>query len=116
MPNSGDNLRFEVLVNGAPKAIGGFEGFGGMLSMNVMWSRIDPEAFGDEDGSLLTREQCSEFAKHARLSMFAVKPASNEHFLWSFDELKVGDVVTLRVLPPGEYDQPLCLDVSGEHG
>lgn len=87
MPNSGDNLRFQLLVNGEVRNTSGIE-TEGVLSFTMSWVNVGSQ---ERDGKV-------------RIGMGGA--VGDEHIYWSAEDLEIGHEVTIRVLPPGEFDTP----------
>ena len=95
------SVRFEVLVNGERRCVAGVGEFG-VVSATVDWvarhpayrpSDYSPEAWSGERLSFRVG------GLHAQ--------RGDEHLTWAFGDLAVGDEVLIRVLGPGEHDEPL---------
>ncbi len=105
MPNSGDNIRFQVLVNGVQRATAGLETVG-VLSVIVGWVRRDPAA---APKGLLTSPgfQADDWVGNTiDVSLSGLDSKDGEHIDWFNSTLEVGDEVVVRILPPGEFDPP----------
>jgi hypothetical protein len=104
MPDSGENVRFQVLVNGEVRGTAGLESVG-VLSVILDWVRRDtaaPERARRQPGF---RE--NDWAgDQVHVSLGGLDSAAGEHVEWFVGELRVGDEVVVRVLPPGEFDSP----------
>jgi hypothetical protein len=99
MPHSGTNPRLEILINGKSAHIIGMEDFG-VLSVVVDWIRRDPATKPNDSTA-------AEWERNAvDLHTGGLDSRRNQHVSWHDCQLKVGDEVTVRVLPPGDYDQP----------
>ena len=101
------NIRFQLEVNGQPVCISGIDGFG-VLTAIVDWSKRDPARF---DPVTLPHSSLEIFSREeVRLHFGGLDsndPNQGHHLSWHQTELKVGDVVSLRILGPGPIDEPI---------
>jgi hypothetical protein len=89
MPDSGTNVRFQVLLNGEVVATAGLSSYG-VLSIICDWVRRDLDEVPE-----------------AKRSAPGFNPAArDEHLEWFGSRLNAGDQVTIKILPPGEFDPP----------
>src|SRR5262245_51199216 len=105
MPTSGENIRFQVLINGRVKATAGMES-AGVLSAIIDWVRRDPAAMPDEVRLRHGYREADWIGKRVRFSLSGLDLAAKEHVSWFAGELRPGDEVTVRVLPAGGFDPP----------
>ncbi|HBI44438.1 MAG TPA: hypothetical protein DDY78_16525 [Planctomycetales bacterium] len=105
MPSSGENVRFQLLVNGEVKATAGIESLG-VLSMILSWVRCNPNAAPKDAKSVLKHcaQELDEPDMFVRLG--GLDSAKDRLMTWFVRDIQVGDEVTVRVLPPGEFDSP----------
>lgn len=106
MPDSRDNIRFQVLVNGESRAIGGMTS-NGVLGVILDWVRCDPAAVPPHVRKDPDVREHEWIGKEVHIQFGGLDSATNEHVDWFDDDLKVGDEVVVRVLPPGEFDLPV---------
>jgi hypothetical protein len=99
-------LRFEVFVNGAPVAVMGTNEFG-VLSAIVGWVKRNPAAITDELRSNPKFDEAAFLSETCDLQLGALDSTSDRHASWKGTPLRPGDEVTIKVLPGGEYDDPL---------
>ncbi len=95
-----ENIRFQLEINGKPVCISGVDGFG-VLSAIVTWAKRDPAKF---DPETLPHSSLAEFSRE-ELSIEFGSLANNRHRTWHREELKAGDVVSIRILEPGPVDE-----------
>ncbi len=86
------STRFQILRNGDRIEIAGIEGEG-VLSVNLSYTKLP-----GEDGSYSLQI--------SGLGMFDGSLDRPHHASWPAPELSVGDEITIRLLPPGKFDQP----------
>lgn len=98
-------LRYELLVNGEKISVAGVKEYG-FLTGIVSWVKRSPENITT---ALRAREGFdeTEFLQEAcEVSVTGFDSASQKHFQWAQRALKPGDEVTIRILSPGEFDEP----------
>lgn len=95
-----DNIRFQLEINGKPICISGVDGYG-VLSAIVTWAKRDPTKFSLMK---LPHSSLEEFSREELRIEFGGLD-SNRHRSWHQEELKVGDVVSIRILAPGPIDE-----------
>lgn len=99
MPSSGSNPRFEVFINGKSSHIIGIEEFG-VLAFGIDWVRRHPAEkpaeYTDDDWEL----------NATRIHVGGLDANRKVHVSWFHGDLEIGDEITVRVLPPGDFDQP----------
>ncbi|MEX0717662.1 MAG: hypothetical protein WD066_13800 [Planctomycetaceae bacterium] len=86
------STRFEILKNGKRVCISGIDGVG-VLSVIVDYAKRP-------DG-----EQSHELSIGG-LGMFDGSQNRPQHASWPAPEVQPGDEITIRILPPGEFDEP----------
>jgi hypothetical protein len=101
MPDSGINVRLQILVNGKVRGTAGMESIG-VLSVILDWVRRDPKAASKP--SSISRKEWEGNRVH--VSLGGLDSVAEKHVEWFGADLDVGDEVTVRVLPPGEFDSP----------
>jgi hypothetical protein len=99
MQTQSETIRFEVMKNGESKCVAGIDGFG-VLSVDVHWVLRDP-AYKPNGGTL--REWCKQELKY---HVGGVRSVEDQHVNWAFGDLAPGDEVTIRILGPGDFDEP----------
>jgi hypothetical protein len=104
-------VRFEVLLNGRRVAVIGMEQFG-VVSAIITWVRRNPKNITEKmradpsfDELHFLREQCE-------LELGGLDAATDEHVFWAKEALRPGSEITIRVLPPGEFDIPRRKDTE----
>jgi hypothetical protein len=100
------DIRFQFLINGKPVCTTGVEGFA-VLSASLAYVKRDPERYDEQkqqasDRWSITRE---EWARES-IGICANSLSDHVRNSWFDRELVVGDEVTIRVLGPGEVDDP----------
>lgn len=114
MRESGENVRFQVLMNGQVRATASVEAFG-VLTFLVDWVRRDPARAVAAAGDLPPDLDPDEWVgNRVQVSLSGLDSVSHEHLDWWGDELKPGDEVTVRVVGPGEFDPPARRPSSGD--
>lgn len=105
MPHSGQNIRFQVLVNGEVRGTARLDSFG-VLAFYASWVRRNPTAVPDDARAApdFTDEEWAGDRTQVRLG--GLDSVGRRHLKWFDGELAVGDEVAIRVLPPGELDPP----------
>ena len=98
-------MRFEVAVNGERLCIAGLQGFG-VLGAVLSWVKRNPEGFPETAPSSDFETWSAE-----ELSLDVAGSDSNDarelkSRRWVDKVLKVGDVIEIRILPPGPADSP----------
>ena len=102
--------RFELSINGDVVAVAGLHGFG-VLNGMLTWVRRDPKTVPEEERQLLqARGGC--LAEERQLQLGGLDAIGDMR--WVDQGLCVGDVIEVRVLPPGactpsvRYDRCDC--------
>jgi hypothetical protein len=106
MPNSGENVRFQVLVNGEVKATAGIESLG-VLTMVLSWARCTGHVAPKDAKSVWNRRDQELDEPDMSVRLGGLDTAKDRHMNWFVHDIQVGDEVTVRVLPPGEFDTPI---------
>ena len=100
------NVRFQLEINGEPVCISGVDGFG-VLSAIINWAKRDPTRF---DPVKLPHSSPEIFGREEIRVQFggldSNDPKQWQHLSWHQRDLKVGDVVSVRILEPGRIDKP----------
>ena len=115
MPNSGENVRFQVLVNGKAHGTAGMESIG-VLTLILDWVRRDPAAAPKELRSDPEFTEKEWVGNEIFVRLGGLDSAAKEQVTWFHERLRAGDEVTVRVLPAGEFDpatQKRCASEGG---
>jgi hypothetical protein len=97
-------VRFELLINGKKICVSGIEEYG-VLDAILHWVKRNPKSYNPEKHS--TFEEWIEEELEIRMGgLDSTNPRISKHIEWDKRSLKVGDELTLRILPPGEIDLP----------
>jgi hypothetical protein len=83
-------VRYEVLVNGVRRCIAGSSGPGTLDASVIRWRSA---RFDDSDDA-------------SYLHVGGLRSVEDLHVRWVTEELAEGDEVTIRILGPGEFDEP----------
>ncbi|QDV47660.1 hypothetical protein Enr13x_75710 [Stieleria neptunia] len=86
------STRFELIKNGKRVCIAGIDG-DGVLSAILSYGKPE-NGDGTHDFGI------------SGLGMFDASQDRQHHVAWPRHELATGDEITIRILPPGEFDQP----------
>lgn len=86
------SARYEILINGKRLCICGLNGKG-VLAINM--THVDSD-----------QNQQPHNIKPGALGHFDKTIKESHHAQWPSQELKEGDEVTIRILPPGDFDPP----------
>src|SRR5258708_2575271 len=98
MPNIGENIRFQFLINGDVKCIAAVESFG-LLTLFVDWVRRDVAAAPHELRAKSDFNEQEWIGNEVDIRLAGLDTTTNEHLGWFNDHLCVGDEVTIRILP-----------------
>jgi hypothetical protein len=102
-------VRFEILLNGLPVATIGVGDFG-VLTTLVTRVRRSPATISEVTRSRHGFDETTYLQESCELSMSSLASGTNEHGSWKPQSLAEGDVVTIRILPAGDYDLPDVTD------
>jgi hypothetical protein len=105
MLNSGQNVRFQVLVNGKVRGTAGMQSLG-VLSLVLDWVRRDLAAIPKQARKNPDFSEADWICNKVHVHLGGLDSVANQHVVWFGDELSVGDEVTVRLLPAGEFDRP----------
>ena len=105
MPNTKENVRFQLLVNGKVSGTAGIE-MVGVLNVIVGWVRRDPAAAPKEAKSDPHFNEQEWIHNRVDVRLRGLDSGTEEFVEWVGEPLEASDEVTVRVLPPGEYDPP----------
>ena len=100
------DIRFQFLINGEPVCTTGVEGFA-VLSASLSYVKRDPKRY-DEQKQQAPATWSTTPEEWARESIGICANSLSAHVRnsWFDRELAIGDEVTIRVLGPGEADEP----------
>jgi hypothetical protein len=98
-------LRFEILLNGRRLAVTGIEKFG-VLSTVISWVRRNPANLTAEKRREEGFDELQFLREICEIEFGGLDSAADRSLFWGRESLRAGDEVTIRVLPPGEYDEP----------
>lgn len=115
MPNSGENVRFQLLVNGTVQGTAGMESIG-VLSVILDWVRRTPSAAPVELRSHPQFSEADWVCNRVGVELGGLDLATRQNLVWFRRELRPGDEVTIRILAPGEIDPPAMSRCAAEGG
>lgn len=95
-------MRFQVLVNGSPVCTTGQPGFGVMTAL-LSWRKLDPTKLPPEQRATLSS---AGSGGELEFSVGGIDSTDNRHTSWKVPPIAVGDEITIRVLPSGQFDAP----------
>lgn len=96
MDTNSETVRFEVLVNKERRCIAGIDGLG-VLTTITKWVMRDPAVSPGNEG----------WARQRLLfSVRGHRIPAEQSVNWVTDDISVGDEITIRVLGPGQFDEP----------
>ena len=98
-------VRLEVSVNSVVRCVGGIGDFG-VLSAIVGWVKRRSERIHPEVRSATDFDEAEMLKQRIDVQFGGLDSSTDRHVQWLNEELKPGDVVTIRVLGEGEFDQP----------
>lgn len=90
--------RFEILRNGERVCVSGIHG-DGVLSVGITYVKHPGRV-------------CSHDLHIGGLGMFDGSQDRQHHAAWPAPEISPGDEITIRILPPGEFDEPVGMIAS----
>lgn len=106
MPHSGQNNRFQVLVNGEVRGTVALETIG-VLTAIISWVRRDPAVIPDDLRRAPDFAEADWAGERIEVEVGGLDSFTRQNLKWLETELTVGDEVTVRVLSPGDFDHPL---------
>ena len=98
-------MRFEVAVNGERLCIAGMEGFG-VLGAVLSWVKRNPECFPESAPPSDLEKWSAEEVSLDVAGSDGSDVQESKSLKWVDKVLKVGDVIEIRILPPGPVDSP----------
>ncbi|AWM39927.1 hypothetical protein GobsT_16820 [Gemmata obscuriglobus] len=105
MSSSGQNNRLEVSVNGRVVTTAAVSDLG-LMDFFLSWARRDPARLTPEMLATPGFTPESWAGGEFEYGLGALDTTRSETLEWLGGELRAGDVLSLRVLPPGEVDEP----------
>ncbi|HWB19683.1 MAG TPA: hypothetical protein VG711_05230 [Phycisphaerales bacterium] len=102
MPDNGINPRFQLVVNDQTLKIGGLSDQG-VMSVAVSWICRPLKNRGEQSETEAVAESSG---KHIQLHFSGLITEANKIINWHHSDPSVGDEITIRILPPGEFDEP----------
>lgn len=93
-------IRLEILVNGRPACVSGMNGYG-VLSAILHRVKRNPKKY---PGNTMSRTEWSK--ERIELQIGGLDSTVNKHLDWITKELRIGDEVSIRLLPSGKFDTP----------
>ena len=98
LAESNMSTRFEILKNGERICVSGING-DGVLSVGLSYVK-----HADQEGA--------HDLHIGGLGMFDGSQKRQHHAAWRAPRISPGDEITIRILPPGEFDEPLGMTAS----
>ena len=99
-PDTAENIRFRLLVNGDVKGTAGLASVG-VLSQTLSWVHRDSDQAPSE-----IRDIQEWVCNKIQLRLGGLDSTGGEHLIWFSAEIRVGDEISIQILPPGEFDPP----------
>jgi len=99
------SVRLEVSVNGEVRCVGGVGDFG-VLSAIVGWVRRHPDRIHPDVRSDSEFDEAEMLKERIDVQFGGLDSRTDRHVHWLAECLKPGDVVSIRILAEGEYDDP----------
>ena len=105
MESTTRSVRFQVIVNGEIMTTAGLEGYG-VFNASVDWISRDPARILEwmREQSDFDEKQFTE--KTLTLRVGGLDSGRDEHLIWLEEPLIAGDEITIRILPPGDSEEP----------
>jgi len=113
--DSGEAIRFEVELNGVRLCVAGVKTHG-KVGVVVNFSRRNPRKMVQHKTKLGSMED--QITSDIQLFVGGAadgdptEPNHSDFLTWRQRSLRAGDEVLIRVLPPGEFDQPQIVPKS----
>jgi len=95
----------EISVNGVVKCVGGIGDFG-VLTAIVGWVRRRREQMDEKARKIPGFDEEEFFKSRIDVRFGGLDSSTNRHVHWLTQKLEAGDVVTIRILPDGPFDEP----------
>ena len=100
-------MRIEISINGEKKCIAGLGGYG-VLNSILTWVKRDPEKVERNNRKGADYLQFSEESLDLTVSgLTSDDDKTDAHLHWINEALSEGDEITIRVLAPGQSDEPV---------
>ena len=99
-------IRMEVSVNGVVRCVGGVGDFG-VLNTIVTWVRRRPEMIHPTLRDIPEFNEADALKEELDVTLGGLDSTLDNQLDWLKESLKPGDVVTIRLLPEGDYDAPI---------
>jgi len=99
------SLRFQVFINGRRMCISGLDG-DGVLSIVLSRVKRSPDAYPGKNKHPLKMSKAAWSKERTDVSVGGLDLATDEHLHWLRRDLRVGDKISIKLLPSGEYDTP----------
>jgi len=77
----------------------------GVLSFFCTYTLRDPESFNSDPDVEIYKEEWAKLEFDFSVSGIDHALGENVHVDWLRQDLRVGDVLKIRILPPGEFDE-----------
>lgn len=99
-------IRFQVLINGQPTCVAGVGKFT-ILHASLSYFKRNPDRY-DEQKAQAPADWSTTLEEWSQESIGINVRSSTENVghLWLDRELAIGDEITIRILGPGEIDEP----------
>ena len=94
-------MRFELVINGQPVCIAGIKDYG-VLTAILSWVLRDPAKYDANKHPAI--EEYSEEELNVHLCGLL---NNGEHVEWIKTQLQIGDEIRIKILGPGDIDNPL---------
>src|SRR6266581_895344 len=101
------SLRFEVQINGRSACTSGMDGFG---VLDVVLTRVkrNPKSYPGKNAHPLKLSKAAWAKEHIDLYVGGLDTNhTDQHLHWLRENIKIGDEITIKVLPSGAIDKPL---------
>ncbi len=93
-------MRFQIIINGEETCTAGIKDYG-VLSAIFSWVLRDPAKYDSKKHPSLEKFTAEETSFHIGGML-----NNGSHVEWIKREIKPGDEITIKILEPGEYDEP----------
>ena len=112
MSQMNDNPRFQVAINGQQATIAGLQSLG-VMDLRVAWIRRTLDKPNNTDAAEPATKYTLKEEGIISCRMGAMDVTNQLHVQWLKEELKIGDVVTLTILPAGQIEKPIDERATG---